>query len=150
MKRNRLIDRRAILALGAFAAITSSKILNVGKRDISAMLCGLNTTQSYAGIGVGNDTTAAAETQTTLLGTETSCKDGNASYALTTNSSYIASWNSSWVYGDLTTHIFREVVISDNLSNASTCLLRGVYDQVTLGASDSLSITCQVAIDESA
>jgi len=130
-------------------AITSSKITNTGKAMTTKLLTGLGSPTIYVGIGVGNDTNAAAETDTALRGTETKFKDGNVSYFTDANSSYIAQWNSSWIYGDLTTHIFRETAVSRNASNAtSTCLLRAVYDAVTLGSGDSLAITAQISVDE--
>ena len=129
-------------------AITSSKITNLGKFNITKLLT--NTSPDYyIGIGVGNDTNAALETQTGLLGDETSFKDGNVSNFSSTNNSYIAQWNSTFVFADLTTHIFREVVVCENASNnTGVSLLRGVYDAVTLGASDSLALTVQISVDE--
>ena len=130
-------------------AILSSKILNTAKTNIAGLLVDSGSPYSYLGIGVGNDTNAAAEGNTGLAGDELSFKDGNISTYTSGNSSYISSWNSSWTYSDLTSHIFREVVVSQNASNNSgNCLLRGVYDQTTLGASDSIAITVQVSVDE--
>lgn len=145
LKRNRWIFLFLL-----FGAITSSKITNQGKIMTSKLLTNLDSPISYAGIGVGNDTTAAAESQTGLLGDETNFKNGNVSYFTNTNSSYIAQWNSSWTYSDLTTHIFREVVVnqSENANMTNVCLLRAVYDAVTLGSGDSLSIVSQIAVSE--
>lgn len=131
-------------------AITSSKITNSGKIMTTKLLTNLGSPIYYEGIGVGNNTVAAAETQTGLLGDETKFKSGNVSYFTNANSSYIAQWNSSWVYDDLTTNIFREIVVnqSENVNMTNVCLLRAVYDSVTLGASDSLAITAQISISE--
>ena len=130
-------------------AITSSKITNLGKFNITKLLVN-NSPNYYLGIGVGNDTQAALETQTGLLGTETSFKDGNTSNFSSTNNSYISQWNSSWTYSDLTSHIFREVIICENASNQTGIgLLRGVYDAVTLGVDDSIGLTVQISVDES-
>lgn len=130
-------------------AITSSKVLNTGKVNIAGLLVDSDSPYSYTGIGVGNDTNAAAEGNTGLRGDELNFKDGNISTYTSGNNSYISQWNSSFVYSDLTSHIFREVVVSQNASNNSgNCLLRGVYDDVTLGADDSISLTIMVSIDE--
>lgn len=130
-------------------AITSSKVLNTGKANIAGLLVDSGSPYSYTGIGVGNDTNAAAEGNTGLGGDELNFKDGNISTYTSGNNSYISQWNSSWTYSDLTSHIFREVVVSQNASNNSgNCLLRGVYDSVTLGADDSISLTIMVSIDE--
>jgi len=71
-------------------------------------------------------------------------------YFKSTNNSYIAQWNSSWVYGDLTSHVYNEVVVNRSSIGNTTSegLLRAVYDSVTLGSGDSLSITAQVAVSE--
>ena len=132
-----------------FGAITSSKITSAGKIMTTKLLTNLASPISYIGIGVGNDTTAAVESQTGLIGDETKFKNGNVSYYTSGNSSYISSWNSSWVYGDLTTHKYNEIVVCQNASNQSNvCLLRAVFTEVELGSGDSLGITAQISISE--
>ena len=132
-------------------AITSSAITNMAKSGITQLLGGANTTLYYQCIGVGNNTVTANESNVGLIGDERKWKDGNFSYFKNTNNSYIAQWNSSWIYGDLATHIFRELVVCQNATNATgKSLLRGVYDAVTLGADDSLAITAQISVTESA
>ena len=131
-------------------AITSSAITKCAKSGISRLLVGQNTTLYYQAIGVGNNTVTANESDIGLKGTEVSFKNGNVSYFVSPNSSYIAQWNSSWVYADLTSHIFSEVAVLQNATNCTgQCLLRGVYDAVTLGSEDSISITAQVSVTES-
>jgi len=131
-------------------AITSSAITKYAKSGISRLLVGQNTTLYYQAIGVGNNTVTANESDIGLKGTEVSFKNGNVSYFVSPNSSYIAQWNSSWVYADLTSHIFSEVAVLQNATNCTgQCLLRGVYDAVTLGSEDSISITAQVSVTES-
>lgn len=130
-------------------AITSSAITVTGKAEVTKLLTNLGTPYSYAAIGVGNGDTAATENTTTLLGDELKFKSGNASYFTSANGSYISQWNSTFVYADLTTHIFKELSICENATNqTSHTLLRGVYDAVTLGSDDSLSLTIQVNVDE--
>ena len=132
-------------------AITSSAITNMAKSGITQLLGGANTTLYYQCIGVGNNTVTANESNVGLIGDERKWKDGNFSYFKNTNNSYIAQWNSSWVYADLTSHIFSEVAVLQNATNCTgQCLLRGVYDAVTLGADDSIAITAQVSVTESA
>lgn len=130
-------------------AITSSAITSEAKSSITQALGAQNITLYYQAIGAGNNTVTANESNVGLQGDETIFKDGNFSYFVNTNSSYIAQWNTSFVYADLTSHIFSEVVVSRNGSNAtSTSLLRGVYDAITLGASDTIAITAQVSVTE--
>ena len=51
-------------------AVTSSKILNSGKTNITKLLTGLGSPYSYNGMGVGNNTEAASESDTGLKGGE--------------------------------------------------------------------------------
>ena len=130
-------------------AITSSAITNIAKSGITQLLGGANTTLYYQCLAVGNSTLTANESNTGIIGDEQMWHDGNFSYFTNTNSSYIAQWNSTWIYDDLTTHIFREVVVCQNATNATgQGLLRGVYDAVTLGTEDSISIVAQISVTE--
>ena len=130
-------------------AITSSKILNSGKTNVTKLLTGLDSPYSYNGMGVGNNTEAASESDTGLKGDEVSFKNGNASYFTNANGSFIAQWNSSWVYNDLPSNELSEGVVSQNASNGSSyCLLRAVFDKQILGENDALKITAQVAVTQ--
>jgi len=126
-------------------ALQSIKLLNTAKDNITKLLTGLSGAYSYQGIGVGNHTAAAAETDEHLLGDETSFKDGNMSAFKNANNSYIAQWNSTWVYNDLPSNAISEAAISMNASNGTTaCLLRCTFDTIYLDADSSFSLILQV------
>lgn len=131
-------------------AITSSAICWNAKQYLTAQLGGLNTSQYYQALGIGNDSTIATENTTLLIGAEQMWKDGNFSYFKSAvNNSYIAQWNSTWIFNDLTSNICVEVGLATNGTNATTNMfLRGVYNEVILGAPDALGITVQIAVTE--
>ena len=125
-------------------ALQSIKILNIGKENITKLMTGLGG-YSYTAIGVGNDATAASETQEHLLGAETNFKDGNQSCFQNANNSYIAQWNSTWVYNDLPSNQISEAAIAKNASNGTlSCLLRCTFDTIYLDADSSFSLILQV------
>ncbi len=126
-------------------ALQSIKLLNTAKENITKLLTGLSGAYSYQGIGVGNSDTAAQETDEHLLGSETNFKDGNMSVFKNANNSYIAQWNSTWVYDDLPSNAISEAAISMNASNGTTaCLLRCTFDTIYLDADSSFSLILQV------
>ena len=126
-------------------ALQSIKLLNTGKENITKLLTGLSGAYAYQGIGVGNSDTAADETQEHLLGSETSFKDGNMSVFKNANNSYIAQWNSTWVYNDLPSNAISEAAISMNATNGTlNCLLRCTFDTIYLDADSSFSLILQV------
>jgi len=126
-------------------ALQSIKLLNTAKENITKLLTGLPGAYSYQGIGVGNSDTAAQETDEHLLGSETNFKDGNVSVFKNANNSYIAQWNSTWVYDDLPSNAISEAAISMNASNGTTaCLLRCTFDTIYLDADSSFSLILQV------
>jgi len=126
-------------------ALQSIKLLNTGKENITKLLTGLSGAYSYRGIGVGNSDTAAQETDEHLLGSETNFKDGNMSSFKNANNSYIAQWNSTWVYNDLPSNAISEAAISMNATNGTTaCLLRCTFDTIYLDADSSFSLILQV------
>jgi len=126
-------------------ALQSIKILNIGKDNITRLLTGLDDPYSYKGIGVGNSGTAAQETDEHLLGSETNFKDGNASHFQNDNGSYVAQWNSTWVYNDLPSNQINEAAVSKNATNGTMqCLLRCTFDTVTLDTDSSFSLTLRV------
>jgi len=126
-------------------ALQSIKILNTGKENITKLLTGLGG-YAYAAIGVGNDATAAAETDEHLLGSETNFKDGNQSYFQNANNSYIAQWNSTWVYNDLPSNQISEAAVAQNATNGTVnCLLRCTFDTIYLDADSSFSLILQVS-----
>ena len=126
-------------------ALQSIKLLNTAKENITKLLTGLSGAYSYQGIGVGNSDTAAQETDEHLLGSETNFKDGNVSVFKNANNSYIAQWNSTWVYDDLPSNAISEAAISMNASNGTTaCLLRCTFDTIYLDADSSFSLILQV------
>ena len=126
-------------------ALQSIKLLNTAKENITKLLTGLSGAYSYQGIGVGNSDTAAQETDEHLLGSETNFKNGNMSVFKNANNSYIAQWNSTWVYDDLPSNAISEAAISMNASNGTTaCLLRCTFDTIYLDADSSFSLILQV------
>ncbi len=126
-------------------ALQSIKILNTGKENITKLLVGMDSPYSYKAIGVGNSDTAAAETDEHLLGSETNFKDGNTSYYKNANGSYVAQWNSTWVYDDLPSNQISEAAVAMNATNGTTsCLLRCTFDTVTLDADSSFALTLRV------
>ena len=127
-------------------ALQSIKLLNTAKENITKLLTGMPGAYSYKGIGIGNSDTAADETQEHLLGDETNFKDGNMSVFKNANNSYIAQWNSTWVYNDLPSNAISEAAISMNASNGTTtCLLRCTFDTIYLDADSSFSLILQVS-----
>lgn len=132
-------------------AVISSKILNAGKSNTTKLLIAdFANAFGYQGIGVGNESQWASETDIGIKGNESSYKPSNASYYLSANNSYVAQWNSSWIYNDLPSHEFSEVVIcrGNNSFASEESLLRATYNTVVLGEGDSLVITIQVAVTE--
>ena len=126
-------------------ALQSIKILNIGKENMTKLLVGMDSPYSYKAIGVGNSATAAAETDEHLLGTETNFKDGNTSYYQNDNGSYVAQWNSTWVYNDLPSNQISEAAVAMNATNGTTsCLLRCTFDTVTLDEDSSFALTLRV------
>ncbi len=126
-------------------ALQSIKILNIGKDNITRLLTGLDNPYSYKAIGVGNSNTAASETQEHLLGSETNFKDGIESHYQNANGSYVAQWNSTWVYNDLPSNQISEAAVAKNATNGTMeCLLRCTFDTVTLDADSSFSLTLRV------
>ena len=126
-------------------ALQSIKILNIAKENITKLLTGLGG-YHYAAIGVGNDATTADETQQHLLGNEVSFKDGNQSVFQNANNSYIAQWNSTWVYNDLPSNQISEAAVAQNATNGTiNCLLRCTFDTIYLDADSSFSLILQVS-----
>ncbi len=126
-------------------ALQSIKILNIGKDNITRLLTGLDDPYSYKAIGVGNSATAAQETDEHLLGSETNFKDGNASHFQNDNGSYVAQWNSSWIYNELPSNQISEAAVAKNATNGTTaCLLRCTFDTVTLDTDSGFSLTLRV------
>jgi len=126
-------------------ALQSIKLLNTGKENITKLLTGLSGAYSYRAIGVGNSDSAAQETDEHLLGSETNFKDGNMSSFKNANNSYIAQWNSTWVYNDLPSNAISEAAIAMNATNGTTaCLLRCTFDTIYLDADSSFSLILQV------
>ena len=120
-------------------AVTSKCILTVGMANVAKLLASLTGYYDYQGIGVGNGAVAASASDTDLGGTETHYE---APDTVAYEASNKAKWESVFEYGDLTSHIFSEVVICQSLTvHASACLLRAVYDNETLGTDDTLKIT---------
>ncbi len=129
-------------------ALQSIKLLNAGKENITRLLTGLGGFH-YAAIGVGNGTASASETDEHLLGNEVSFKDGNQSVFQNANGSYIAQWNSTWVYNDLPSNQISEAAIAQNATNGTiNCLLRCTFDTIVLDADSSFSLILQVSPTE--
>jgi len=126
-------------------ALQSIKILDIGKDNMTRLLTGLDDPYHYKAIGVGNSGTAAQETDEHLLGSETNFKDGNASHYQNDNGSYVAQWNSTWIYNDLPSNQISEAAVAKNASNGTNvCLLRCTFDTVTLDSDSSFALTLRV------
>jgi len=126
-------------------ALKSLKILNIGKDNITRLLTGLDNPYSYKAIGVGNSTTDAQETDEHLLGSEVNFKNGNASHYQNENGSYVAQWNSTWVYNELASNQISEAAIARNATNGTLqCLLRCTFDTVTLDEGSAFALTLKV------
>lgn len=129
-------------------ALQSIRILNAGKENITKLLTNLGGF-AYEAIGVGNSAATADENQTYLLGSETCFKDGNQSAYLSVNGSFIAQWNSTWVYNDLPSNQISEAAIAKNATNGTTsCLLRCTFDTITLDSDSSFSLILQISPTE--
>lgn len=127
-------------------AETSSAILNDGKTNVAKLLASLTGYHDYQGIGVGNGSDAADATDTDLGGGETHYETPDTMEYV---ADYKAKWESTFEYGDLTSHIFSEVVICESdSSHSGKCLLRAVYDNETLGTNDTLKITVTVTVQQ--
>ena len=135
------------LLIGMIGAIYDSKITNTGKEETTKLLGGAG--HPFLGIGVGNLSTYPTENDTGLCGGETKFKPANNSYFSSSNSSWISQFNSTWVYGDLTSHLYDEIVVVTNgTTGNNTCLLRATFGEIQLGSGDSLGIVAQISTDE--
>ena len=124
------------------AAVTSSAILDDGKKHLAESIGNNASYWAYTAMGVGNDTNAATANDSGI--------QGNISYYAHVNGSYEASNKAVFVhtfnYSDMgSEHIFREAVVAKNGSESDhNSLARIVYDAITLNLSDQLEITMKI------
>jgi len=63
----------------------------------------------------------------------------------TYEASYKTVWVNTFSYGDLTDHIYKELVICQSAAaHASKCLCRFTYDAITLGTGETLTFTVKI------
>lgn len=128
-------------------AQVSSAMLNDAFENIARILCNDSpTVANYAGMGAGNSGTAAGPTQTDLLGTETHYDDVSAPAY---EASYKATWENTFSYGDLTSHIYLELVICQSAAqHANKCACRITYDSITLGSGETVTFTVKITLQQ--
>lgn len=120
-------------------AKVSSCILNDALENVAKIICNDSpAVANYAGIGAGESDTAAAATQHDLIGSETHYDAVAGAY----EASYKATWQNTFSYGDLTSHVYKELVIcQDDTNHLNKCLCRFTYDAITLGSGETLTFT---------
>lgn len=99
----------------------------------------------YKGVGAGEDNTAAVATQVSLQGSDIHVDDVSGSY----EADYKAKWENTFSYGDLTGHIYKELIVCWSASyyyNYSLC--RFTYDAITLGSGESVTFTTKVTVQQ--
>lgn len=125
-------------------AVTSDAILTDGMVNVAKLLAELASKHFYKGIGVGNGSGAAGAANHDLGGGETHYETPDTTEYEASNK---CKWESTFAYGDLTSHIFSEIVICESdVSHLNKCLLRAVFDAITLGVNDTvkITVTCEV------
>lgn len=127
-------------------AEVSSAILNDALANVAKILVDDSPDfDHYGGMGAGEDNTGAVATQHDLLGSETHYDDVAGAY----EASYKATWQNTFSYGDLTSHVYKELVIcQDNANHLNLCLCRFTYDAITLGAGETLTFTVKVTVQQ--
>lgn len=127
-------------------AKVSSCILNDALANVARMICNDSPpSANYAGMGAGEDPTAAAATQHDLIGAETHYDAVAGAY----EASYKATWQNTFSYGDLTSHVYKELVIcEDDTNHLNKCLCRFTYDAITLGSGETLTFTVKVTMQQ--
>jgi len=99
----------------------------------------------YAGMGAGESNTVAQAGDHDLLGADVHYNDADGSY----EANYKAVWQSIFVYGDLTGHIIKELVICQSLAvHDNKCLLRLTIDAITLNADEQVSIIIKNVVQQ--
>lgn len=132
-------------------AVTSSKILNIFLEKVVKAIGDIDSPDptTWLGMGVGDDDTAAAAGQTSLI--------GNAIYitvAPTYEASYKGVWNHEFTYDevnpDLTNDTIKEYcVCKSNTEYASGDLMvRVVVDDVVLGEGEKYDLTLKLEAKE--
>jgi len=129
-------------------AKVSSAILNDALTNVAKIICDDSpVSANYAGMGAGEDNTAAAAAQHDLIGAETHYDDVVGAY----EASYKATWENTFSFGDLTSHVYQELVIcEDNANHLNKCLCRFTYDAITLGVGETLTFTVKVTMQQGA
>lgn len=121
-------------------AVTSSAITNTARINMAKALINQNeSSYDYVCMGVGNGSTAAQVTDTSLAGNESKYANVSGVY----EDDYKAKWEYTWYYNDLPSHTFREAGVFKNESELEM-LGRIVFDPITLNESDYLEITIRV------
>lgn len=131
--------------LQAVEVVTGNKLLNEGITTIWQLLIGGTATpfnNASARIGVGNGTTAAAATQTDLVGASKAYKGMDASYPQVSNQSVIfrATFGPTDANFD-----WREMVV-DNGETAGMTLNRKVENHGTKASTDTWVVTLTVTL----
>lgn len=99
----------------------------------------------YGGIGVAEDNTAAAATQVSLLGSDTHIDNVTGAY----EASYKAKWENTFSFGDLTGHIYKELIVCWSAANYyNYSLARFTYDAITLGAGETCTFTTKIQVQQ--
>lgn len=123
-----------------------SCILNDGKTNMAKMLASIAGFHDYKGIGAGNDDTTPAVDQHDLIGDET-C------YKVPSTIEYVANYKCRWIYtfayGDLASHIYKEILICQSDSqHENKGLVRFVHGTKTLSDDEELRVTVTVEMQQ--
>ncbi len=132
-------------------AEVDSAMLNDGLENVARILCDDTVVvATYDGMGVGEDATGAASSQHDLIGAETHY-NGAGDVTNAYEASYKATWVSTFLYADLATHVFEELVICESAANhLNKCLCRFTYDAITLGVGETISFTVKCTMSQGA
>lgn len=127
-------------------AKVSSCILLIALENVARLLGDATpTVANYKGMGAGNSDTGAQNTDTDLIGAETHYDDVVPTY----EADYKTVWVNTFLYADLASHIFKELVICESAAlHASKSLTRMTYDPITLGEDETLTFTVKNACQQ--
>jgi len=123
----------------------SSAILNDAKTNVAKLLPSVAGNHDYAGMGAGEDDTAAAATQHDLLGSDLHYNDVTGTY----EADYKSVWQSTFLYADFTSHVIEELIICESAaSHNNKSLLRMTIDAVTLAADEQVTFIIKNAVQQ--
>lgn len=127
----------------------SSAMLTDGLVNVARILCNDTVVSAtYDGMGAGENATAAAAAQHDLIGAETHY-NGAADVTNAYEATAKATWVSTFSYGDLTSHVYQELVVCESAAqHLNKCLCRFTYDAITLGTGETITFTVKCTMQQ--